>query len=315
MPRTFYGLLFASLVLGPAASTKAQDIIVPAGTLLHCTLDEPNFSSATANVGDPVVCLLSNAEEFGDIVFPRGSYLAGHLESYKEPGHFVGKGYLKLEFDRLALPSGNIPVPGKIVAVAGYRVNRRGDIVGHGHAKRDTVEWFLPPLWPLKVLTLPARGPRPTLRGEEQITLRLMDDIEMPGKVIAARSSDKPPYAYEPRSSNTVASFDSTTPNKPREFTKHVIGYLPPVAPAMETQSDVAISVLADSTPEESDPISERVRQDLTFIALKSGTIFTVVGYRIDGAQLIYVRPSGLRGALEVSKVDWAKTSQLNAEQ
>jgi hypothetical protein len=314
MPRILYALMFASLVLGPAASTKAQDAIVPAGFLLHCTLDEPNFSSATANVGDPVVCLLSKAEELGDTVFPRGSYLAGHFESYKDPGHFVGKGYLKLEFDRLALPSGTIPVPGKIVAVAGYRVNRRGDIVGNGHAKRDTVEWLLPPLWPWKVLTLPARGPRPTLKGEEQITLRLMDDIEMPGRVIAARSPDKPPNAYEPVSSNTVASFYGATPNKPRAFTKHVIGYLPPIAPAMEMQSDVAVSVLADA-PGESGPTSERARPDLTLIALKSGTIFPVVGYRIDSALLIYVGPSGLKGTLEVSNVDWAKTSQLNAEQ
>jgi hypothetical protein len=313
MQRILYALMFASLVLGPAASTKAQDV-VPAGTLLQCTLDEPNFSSATANVGDPIVCQLSSIEEFGHVVVPRGSYLAGHLEAYKEPGHFVGKGSIKLEFDRLGLPSGDIPVPGKIVAVAGYRVNRRGDIVGHGHAKRDTVEWLLPPLWPWKVLTLPARGPRPTLKGEEQITLRLMDDIEMPGRVIAARSPDKPPYAYEPRSSSTVASFDSATPNKPRAFTKHVIGYLPPIAPAMETQSDVAVSVLADSAPGESGSTSERALPDLMFIALKSGTVFPVVGYRIDSVLLTFVRPSGLKGALELSNVDWAKTSQLNAE-
>jgi len=41
---------------GLQANTKAQDILVPAGTLLRCTLDEPNFSSATADIGDPVIC-------------------------------------------------------------------------------------------------------------------------------------------------------------------------------------------------------------------------------------------------------------------
>jgi hypothetical protein len=312
MWRIFYGLVVTLLVPGWQAGTKAQDV-VPAGTLLQCTLDEPNFSSATANVGDPVVCQLSSIEEFGHVVVPRGSYLTGHLEAYKEPGHFVGKGYLKLEFDRIGLPNGDIPVPGKIVAVQGYRVNRRGDIVGHGHATRDTVEWLLPPLWPLRVLTLPARGPRPTLKGEKQITLRLMDDIEMPG-MISARSPDKLPYAYEPGASNTVASFDRGKPDKPRAFTKHVIGYLPPTAPAMETQAGVAATLLPHPGPGESGPISERARPDLTLIALKSGTIFPVVGYRIDSGLLNYVRPSGLKGALEVSKVDWAKTSQLNAE-
>ncbi|HEX3471023.1 MAG TPA: hypothetical protein VHT28_07530 [Silvibacterium sp.] len=30
--------------------TRAQEVVVPAGTLLHCTLDEPNFFSATGDV-------------------------------------------------------------------------------------------------------------------------------------------------------------------------------------------------------------------------------------------------------------------------
>jgi hypothetical protein len=313
MRRIFYGLVATLLVQGWQASTKAQDV-VPAGSLLQCTLDEPNFSSATANVGDPIVCQLSSIEEFGHVVVPRGSYLAGHLKAYKEPGHFVGKGYLTLEFDRLGLPSGDIPVPGKIVAVGGYRVNRQGDIVGHGHAKRDTVEWLLPPLWPWKVLTLPARGPRPALEGEKQITLRLMDDIEMPG-MISARSPDKPPYAYEPGASDTRPPFDHAKPDEIKpSLTKRAIGYLPPIAPAMETQSGVAVTLLPHPAPGESSSTTEGLRLDLTLIALKSGTIFAVASYRIDSGLLNYVRPSGLKGALEVSKVDWAKTSQLNAE-
>lgn len=162
------------------ARTLAQDTVVPAGTLIHCTLEESNFSSATATVGDPVLCHLSNLQEFGRTAFPRGSYLEGHLETDKDPGHFVGKGYLQLVFDRIGLPDTDVPVPTKVVAARGYRVDRDGDIVGHGHAKRDTVEWLLPPLWPWKVISLPAKGPRPALRGEEQLTLRLMEDVSVP---------------------------------------------------------------------------------------------------------------------------------------
>ena len=44
---------FALVFLCAQASTKAQDVVVPAGTLLHCTLDEPNFSSATADMIPP----------------------------------------------------------------------------------------------------------------------------------------------------------------------------------------------------------------------------------------------------------------------
>ena len=39
---------------------------------------------------------------------------------------------------------------------------------------------MIPPLWPWKIIMLPARGPRPTLKGESQLTLRLMDDVQMP---------------------------------------------------------------------------------------------------------------------------------------
>jgi len=166
--------------------TIAQDSLVPAGTLLHCTLQESNFSSATAAIGDPVLCQLSSLQEFGRTVFPRGSYLQGHLEADKDPGHFAGKGYIRLAFDRIGLPDADVPVPIKIVSARGYRVDRDGDIMGHGHPKRDTAEWLFPPLWPWKVISLPARGPRPVLKGEEQLTLRLMEDALIP-RTVAGR--------------------------------------------------------------------------------------------------------------------------------
>ena len=56
---------------------------------------------------------------------------------------------------------GDVPLAAKMIAVSGFNVDRNGKIIGHGHATRDTVEWMLPPLWPWKVLSLPARGPRP----------------------------------------------------------------------------------------------------------------------------------------------------------
>ena len=100
MKRLIGILVSATALLVSATVIRAQDQLVPAGTLLQCTLNEPNFSSATAAIGDPVLCHLRTMQEFGRPLFPRGSMLGGHLEADKEPGHFVGKGYLKITFDR-----------------------------------------------------------------------------------------------------------------------------------------------------------------------------------------------------------------------
>jgi hypothetical protein len=147
------------------AQDRNREVILPAGTVLRCTLDEPNFSSKTAEIGDPVICQLNGVVLFGQSLLPRGSYLGGHLEADKDPGHFFGKGYLKLEFDHIGLPDGQIPVPAKIIVVRGYQVDRQGDIVGHGHAVRDAVEWMLPPLWPIKGADAAGARPAPHLEG------------------------------------------------------------------------------------------------------------------------------------------------------
>src|SRR5262249_55924837 len=97
----------------------ARDSVLPAGTLVTCTLDEPNFSSATASVGDPVLCHPHGLQVFGQTIFPRGTYIVGHLADDKDPGHFWGKGYLKLEFDRIGLPGTDLPLSAKMIAVSG----------------------------------------------------------------------------------------------------------------------------------------------------------------------------------------------------
>src|ERR1700756_4073879 len=178
-----YKLLFALLAVSLftfTVSASARDVVVPAGTLLQCTLNEPNLSAATVDVGDPVLCHLRGVTVFGQQAFPRGSYLVGHLEAEKDPGHFWGKGYLKLQFDRIGVPSGDLPLEAKVIATRGYKVDKEGKIDGKGHPRRDVIEWMLPPLWPWKVIMLPARGPRPKLKSETVLSMRLMDDVQIP---------------------------------------------------------------------------------------------------------------------------------------
>src|ERR1700704_2719948 len=183
MKSSSYAVLVVSLLaltLTLTLSASAREMVLPAGTLLKCTMNEPNFSSATVAVGDPVLCHLHSVTEFGQQAFPRGSYLVGHLESAKDPGHFWGKGHLKSQFDRIGLPSGDLPLEAKVIATRGYKVDKQGKIDGKGHPTRDVVEWLIPPLWPWKVIMLPARGPRPKLKGETLLSLRLMDDVQFP---------------------------------------------------------------------------------------------------------------------------------------
>jgi len=50
-----YFLLTILLCIPASILARASDEIVPAGTLLTCTISEPNFSPKTAQVGDPVI--------------------------------------------------------------------------------------------------------------------------------------------------------------------------------------------------------------------------------------------------------------------
>jgi hypothetical protein len=275
-------------ILVSAGGVCAQkDLLVPAGTLLQCTMNEPDFSSATATVGDPVLCHLRAQQEFGRVLFPRGSMLGGHLEAEKEPGHFIGKGYLKITFDRVILPYGDLPVPAKIIQARGFRVDKKGDIDGKGHAKRDVAEWMIPVLWPWKVVSLPMRGPRPTLKGEESLELRLMDDISIPPTLAyGPMKPDRPPYA-------SLA--------QPSTFTSGSANVAEP-------------AVFKEIADEERLPANASWKRPVrsTILVLKSNEILTLSRYRRDGDVLVFEQLDGSKGVVDMDLVDWRKTTKRN---
>lgn len=104
---------------------------------------------------------------------------------------------MKLEFDRLILPGTDIPIATKVVAVRRFRVDEEGKILGQGHPKRDAIAWMFPFLWPMDLVRLPARGPRPTLSGEVPVVLRLMDDVDIPCSSYPS-CGGAPPLAFQP---------------------------------------------------------------------------------------------------------------------
>ena len=309
---------FFAVSIAPIAeaqtSTREPDMLVPAGTLLRCTMSEPNFSSATAQAGDPVLCHLSGVTEFGRAAFPRGAYLGGHLEAVKEPGHFWGKGYLKIVFDRIGLPNADATLDAKIVAAQGQKVDRDGDIKGKGHAKRDAIEWMFPPLWPWKVLMLPARGPRPALKSEQVLTLRLMEDVVVP-RLSAANFSSRdwrpPVYAQQDFAPRAEAMPSRDTLSGETTGTRvATAGYVVPSLPLADLAAREHAAAQAGLPTGAKAMNSEQV----TLLALRTETIYPVTQFWLESDRVSYVLPSGTSGEVALTEVDWARTTELNSE-
>jgi len=329
-------LLTLTLLAYPTIAS-AREMVLPAGTILKCTLDEPNFSTATVAIGDPVLCRLHSLTEFGRQAIPRGSYLVGHLEAAEDPGHFWGKGYMKIQFDRIGLPDGDMPLDAKVIGTRGYKVDKNGAIDGKGHPKRDIVEWMIPPLWPWKIIMLPARGPRPTLKGESQLTLRLMDDVQLP-QVAQTFGPDwhffGHPYndpSYNPTSYNTDAynssygARDNAGPQlavrrvrpaqgEPRlqEVQVRYASYKVP-APKKVDYAEANLSAAStDSNVISADAQLTSLASGSPVFVLKSGTLLSVGGYGYRDGRVSYELTGGGSGVIGVDEIDWATTMRLN---
>jgi hypothetical protein len=308
--RRLFLFLAVVLCLQATATAQTKESAVPAGTLLQCTLDEPNFSSQTAHVGDPVVCHISSLGMFGRPVFPRGAYLSGRFTDFRDPGHFFGKGWLTLEFETLTLPGGTFPLSAKVVSVPHYIVDAEGSIRGRGHPRRDAIEWAIPILWPEKVITLPMRSPRPTLKGETRILLRVQEDVSIPTNaadtLIAMLSKPALPGVVSNGSLNTA-----------REFSPRILygGTRMPGAEA-EVPFSVPPPAVERMSASELNRPTERPWHTprATFLILKDGQGYVVTSYWIEAGQLVYVGAHGARQALSLDDLDFQMTVRLNWE-
>jgi len=267
---------------------RASDEIVPAGTLLQCTVSEPNFSSKTAQVGDPVLCYLGHVAAFGRPLFPRGAELSGHLEDYKNPGHFVGKGWMQVSFDRMILPGAQVlPLSAKVISAPHMKVDNEGKVHGKGHPKRDAILWAVPIFWPVKIITLPARGPFPAFKGETRLSLRLMEDMEF--SVPSVRSSIPMPPRFTP------SSYDSSSstlyrPAEPREQNATL-------QPAFVQQPAQQLR----------EPIS-------TVIVFKGGAAWLARNYWVEAGQLHCLSPDGEQKLAALDTMDLYQTVRVNRE-
>jgi len=308
------------------ARAAAREEIVPAGTILHCTMDEQNFSSKTAQAGDPVLCHLGPLNTFGHSIFPRGAMLSGHLAESKDPGHFVGKGWLQLEFDRIILPNAEVmPLAAKIIAAPHLKTDKEGKLHGGGHPTRDAVEWMIPVLWPIKILTLPARGPYPALKGESRLTMRLMEDVivPLPGQARAAVPS--PPWAMptsyipSPYGLMRPASMTTREPSPEVRTVADTVTPLPGRALLADSRSiEPAVQEVSQavSSPAVQPPVQATGNgvSPSTVIVLKGGSAFLSREYWVQGGQIECVSADGQQRAFPLEAIDLDQTIHLNRE-
>lgn len=303
MIKTFSILIFILCLVETIVAQTAANEILPAGTLLQCTLDEPNFSSRTAQIGDPLLCHVGAVTAFGHSVFPRGAYLGASFQEYSDPGHFFGKGWIELAFDRAILPGAvTLPLSAKVISVPRLRVDREGKIHGRGHPKRDAVGWAIPVLWPVKVLTLPARGPRPTLKGETRITLRLLEDVEVPTTGGTSRPTSSIPQIPRLRPSSRSAPLRQPW-------------YAGSTAPSMSSATAAPAPVQEQPGTMKSSYFSEvpSVPQ-LTWLILKDGNSYLARDYWLEFGELQCLTLDGERKLVPLARLNMDETLRVNQE-
>ncbi len=284
--------LFLSLLAAPLSGFAAEQLI-PAGSIISCTVSEPKLSSKTADIGDPVLCRVSHVEMYGRSVFPYGSYLVGRFEDYRDPGHLVGKGWMELKFDRIVLPPDTvIPMAAKVVAVPNYPVDKEGRIHGKGHPVRDTLEWMVPVLWPIDLINLPRRGPRPTLKAETRLTLKIMDDLGVP---IRQAWNEPPPQAPAGLTPRAPVSYQAPA-TEPMEIpVEHV--YDTPAAPPVP----IAVAPQPQQAP--------------TLLVMRNGYGMYATSYWFDqSGRVHYTAVNGAPVVMPREQLDWASTVAVNRQ-
>jgi hypothetical protein len=278
-------LAFLPIVLLTPLFAWASENIIPAGSLIECTVSEHHFSSKTAQLGDPVLCQASLVEGAWGSALPYGTYLVGRFAEYKDPGHFVGKGWMELKFDRMILPPDRVvPLSAKVVYVPGLPVDKYGRIHGTGHAVRDIVEWSIPVLWPIDILALPRRGPRPVLKDETRLRLKVMDDMAVPGADMTRR---------------TMLPMSSARPN-PYGFATRPPAIMP------SSYSQAAVAPLRESSA-----LSRNGQ--LTVLMLNDGNGRLATNYWLEGnRQIRYIAANGASVVIPLDRLDLEATTEVN---
>jgi len=99
-------LFFVGLLVFSFSLAQAEKITIPAGTTLHCRLNQP-ITTQLNSQGDPFTANVSEPLIFdGHEVVPVGARLQGRISELQRPGRIKGVGEMRLTVEKVTMPDG-----------------------------------------------------------------------------------------------------------------------------------------------------------------------------------------------------------------
>jgi hypothetical protein len=151
------------------------------------------------------------------------------------------------------------------------------------------------------VLMLPARGPRPKLKGETALSLRLMDDVQIP----QVAQTFGPGWHFFGRPQNESLRESQYSDAQPRLAVRDVAA-VDHTVNADFAQASFAKLVSRDAASLGTSPA-------MPVFVLKTGAVLAVGNYAYQDNRITYTLAGGGGGVISTEEVDWSTTTQVNA--
>jgi hypothetical protein len=149
---------------------------------------------------------------------------------------------------------------------------------------------------------LPARGPRPTLKGETVLSMRLMDDVQIPQ--VAQTYGPSWHFFGRPQSQSYQPSIYDDS--KPQLMMRN--------ASVTSASQEVPQASYASLVTRTITPAPVNAAPGMPVFVLTTGTILSVSGYGYTDSRITYSLVGGGSGVISTDDVDWTTTTRLNAE-
>ena len=142
---------------------------------------------------------------------------------------------------------------------------------------------------------LPARGPRPTLKGETVLSLRLMDDVQIPQMA----QTYGPGWHFFDRFRNQSFNDAQAINNGPQLTVR-------PASDSSIPQASYASLVTREI------PTDVQSSPGMPVFVLKNGAVLAVSGYGYSDSRITYTLVGGGTGLISTDDIDWTTTTKLN---